>query len=75
MSLGAWLLWLGGSAVSLLYGITNLHDPLFCFVSSVGLIWNALTVALIIWKRKAAKLSYTSTVPINGLECQVVGDV
>ncbi|MDD3021001.1 MAG: hypothetical protein PHX61_08505 [Alphaproteobacteria bacterium] len=70
MSLSAWFMWLGGSLISLMYGITNLHDPLFCFVSGVGLAWNVITVALIMWKRRADTFARLSSVTINKSEEQ-----
>lgn len=53
VSLSAWFMWLCASFVTLMYGITNLHDPLFIIVASVGLFWNTMTIMITIWKRQS----------------------
>ncbi|HNQ92130.1 MAG TPA: hypothetical protein PKI93_04290 [Alphaproteobacteria bacterium] len=51
VSLSAWLMWFGASFVSLMYGLTNLHDTLFCISAGVSVFWNALIISLTLWKR------------------------
>lgn len=51
ISLEAWGIWLLASIITFLYGVINLHDPLFCLVASVSVFWNITLITLVVWKR------------------------
>ena len=51
VSIRSWLLWLGGSSLSLGYGIFCLADLLFCLVTGLSIVLELIVISLIIQNR------------------------
>lgn len=66
ISLESWMMWLAASVITLLYGIINLQDFLFCLVASVSVFWNLTLITLVMWKRLLdSRVKQASYIPVS----------
>lgn len=52
ISLMTWFIWTFATAISLGYGITKLHDVMFCVVTATNLLAHMLIIMLVIYRRR-----------------------